>query len=119
MFIVDLVGHVKICFPSMEHGVHKLKTLGWVVLLPLQKLSLLPSSTEIVIAQRKKSSGRTEELGTRNIRCLRSDNYLHDCYCTRAFFLLLLMQNTCDVVKPISPGRPILEGDFGKTEIRR
>ena len=30
MFIVDLVGHVKICFPSMEHGAHKLKTLGWV-----------------------------------------------------------------------------------------
>jgi len=59
MFIVDLVGHVKICFPSMEHGAHKLKKLGWVALLPLQKLSLLPSSTEIVVAHRK---NRTAEL---------------------------------------------------------
>ena len=59
MFIVDLVGHVKICFPSIEHGAHKLKTLGWVALLPLQKLSLFPSSTQIVIAHRKH---RTAEL---------------------------------------------------------
>lgn len=59
MFIVDLVGHVKICSPSIEHGAHKLKTLGWVALLPLQELSLFPSSTQIVIAHRK---NRTAEL---------------------------------------------------------
>lgn len=43
----------------MEHGAHKLKKLGWVALLPLQKLSLLPSSTEIVIAP---GENRTAEL---------------------------------------------------------
>lgn len=62
MFIVDLVGHVKICFPSMEHGAHKLKTLGWVGLLPLQKLSLLSSSTEIVIAHRKNRAAELKNL---------------------------------------------------------
>ena len=62
MFIVDLVGHVKICFPSMEHGAHKLKTLGWVALLPLQKFSLLPSSIEIVIAHRKNRAAELKNL---------------------------------------------------------
>ena len=62
MFIVDLVGHVKICFPSMEHGAHKLKTLGWVALLPLQNSSLLPSSTEIVIAHRKNRAAELKNL---------------------------------------------------------
>lgn len=62
MFIVDLVGHVKICFPSMEHGAHKSKTLGWVALLPLQKLSLLPSSNEIVIAHRKNRAAELKNL---------------------------------------------------------
>ena len=62
MFIVDLVGLIKICFPSMEHGAHKLKTLGWVALLPLHKLSLLPSSTEIVIAHRKNRAAELKNL---------------------------------------------------------
>jgi len=62
MFIVDLVGHVKICFPSMEHGAHKLKTLGWVALLPLQNSSLLPLSTEIVIAHRKNRAAELKNL---------------------------------------------------------